>query len=97
VIVVCLQRRKRGGKRKGWVVGEGEGGGSGAESAWKRETGGEGGGASAAFGGHHRRVADGCGQTARARAVPSWGGGVADPWARGHSNGWRGLHCFKFK
>jgi hypothetical protein len=43
VIVVCLQRRKRGGKRKGWVVGEGEGGGSGAESAWKRQTGGEGG------------------------------------------------------
>jgi hypothetical protein len=50
-----------------------------------------GGGAGAAVGGRHRPVADG-----RKRAVHAFsaeqGRRVADPWAQGHSNGWRSLN-----
>jgi hypothetical protein len=63
-------------------------------SPQRRETGGErGGGASVTVESRHRPVAERC---ARGIAL-SRGGGVADPWARGHSNGRRGLNRFKFK
>jgi hypothetical protein len=75
------------------VAREGEGG-SGAEFAWKRERDERRkGGPSAAVDDRHRPVANWCG---RARgAMLSRGGGVADLWARGHSNGRRGLNCFQ--
>jgi hypothetical protein len=103
VLMTFLRRRKRGKKRKGQVasvmpfigaVGEGEGVRCGVrmeERDGRRE------------GGLARRSAAGTGPWPMGMgglacgAAPSRGGGVTDPWARGHSNGWRGLNRFKFK
>jgi hypothetical protein len=91
VLMTCLRRRLRGGKRKGADgIGDffsrrdgqqGREGGSGAESTWKRETDRER-GASVAVGGRHRHVADG-------RGRPACAAGVARDWRR--NRGWRGL------
>jgi hypothetical protein len=47
-------------------------------------------------GGRHWPVADERGRAARAVQRRAGEGGVADPWARGHSNGHRG-HVSKFQ
>jgi hypothetical protein len=107
VLMACLRRRKRGGKRKGRAAsvtsfigvagGRGRRGGGvrGGVRIEESETGGERGALAwrSAVGTGSWPI-DVCGRHARG-VVPSRGGGVGDPWARGHSNRLRSLSRFQ--
>jgi hypothetical protein len=105
VVVACLRRRKRGGKRKGWAAsvtpfidmagGRGRRGGVRGGVCMEERDELRDGGPSAAV--RSSPCPTGVGGPHMRGAALSRGGGVADPWAQGHSNGRRGLNRFKFK